>query len=65
MVRRLKEARMVKKIPTKIEKHGHVRADDYHWLREREDPEVIKYLNEETERAAKDGGIRAISRISL
>jgi oligopeptidase B len=45
---------MVKKIPTKIEKHGHVRVDDYHWLREREDPEVIKYLNEENERAAKE-----------
>jgi oligopeptidase B len=45
---------MVKKIPTKIEKHGHVRVDDYHWLREREDPEVIQYLNEENERAAKE-----------
>ena len=45
---------MVKKIPTKLEKHGHVRVDDYHWLREREDPEVIQYLNEENERAAKE-----------
>ena len=45
---------MVKKIPTKLEKHGHVRVDDYHWLREREDPEAIKYLNEENERAAKE-----------
>ena len=45
---------MVKKIPIKIEKHGHVRVDDYHWLREREDPEVIQYLNEENERAAKE-----------
>jgi oligopeptidase B len=45
---------MVKKISTKLEKHGHVRVDDYHWLREREDSEVINYLNEENERAAKE-----------
>ncbi|HEX2931616.1 MAG TPA: S9 family peptidase [Candidatus Binatia bacterium] len=45
---------MVKQIPTKLEKHGHVRMDDYYWLRERENPEVIKYLNEENERAAKE-----------
>ena len=45
---------MVKKIPTKLEKHGHVRVDDYYWLRERENPEVINYLNEENECAAKE-----------
>ena len=45
---------MPKKIPTKLEKHGHVRVDDYYWLRERENPEVIKYLNDENERAAKE-----------
>ena len=45
---------MVKKIPTKLEKHGQVRVDDYYWLRERENPEVIKYLNEENEHAAKE-----------
>src|SRR5262245_18466726 len=45
--------RMLKKISTKIEKHGHVRVDDYYWLRERENAEVIKYLNEENENAAK------------
>ena len=44
---------MPKKIPTKLEKHGHVRVDDYYWLRERDDPEVIKYLNDENEYAAK------------
>ena len=44
---------MAKKIPTKLEKHGHIRVDDYHWLRERENPEVIKYLNDENERAGK------------
>ena len=45
---------MPKKIPTKLEKHGHVRVDDYYWLRERENPEVIKYLNDENERAARE-----------
>ncbi|MGH7783823.1 MAG: oligopeptidase B, partial [Candidatus Binatia bacterium] len=36
---------MVKKIPSRLEKHGHVRTDNYYWLRERENPEVINYLN--------------------
>jgi oligopeptidase B len=27
--------------------HGDVRADDYHWLKNREDPSVIAYLEEE------------------
>jgi oligopeptidase B len=45
---------MPKKIPTKLEKHGHVRVDDYYWLRERENPEVINYLNEENEHAARE-----------
>ena len=39
----------VKKIPEKLEIHGHIRIDNYYWLRERENPEVIKYLNEENE----------------
>ena len=45
---------MVKKIPTRLEKHGHLRVDDYYWLRERDDPEVIAYLNAENENAAKE-----------
>ena len=45
---------MPKKIPTQLEKHGHVRVDDYYWLRERENPEVIRYLDEENERAARE-----------
>src|ERR1043166_6559361 len=44
---------MVKRIPTRFEKHGHVRIDDYYWLRERENPEVIAYLNAENEYAEK------------
>lgn len=36
-----------KKIPEKLEIHGHTRIDDYYWLRDREDQAVIDYLNEE------------------
>jgi oligopeptidase B len=45
---------MTKKIPTKLETHGHTRVDDYYWLRERDNPEVIQYLNDENEYAAKE-----------
>ncbi len=38
---------IAKKIPHKIEAHGHVRTDDYYWLNQREDPATIDYLNEE------------------
>jgi oligopeptidase B len=33
--------------PERLERHGHVRVDDYYWLRERENPEVIRYLEAE------------------
>ncbi len=33
--------------PTELEKHGDVRVDNYYWLRERESPEVIEYLEAE------------------
>lgn len=36
-----------KRKETKLEKHKDVRIDEYYWLRERENPEVIKYLNDE------------------
>ena len=45
---------MPKKIPTPLEKHGHVRVDNYYWLRQRDNPEVIKYLNDENEYGAKE-----------
>src|SRR5439155_24082395 len=45
---------MVKKISTKLEKHGHTRVDNYYWLRERESADVISYLNKENDRAAKE-----------
>jgi len=37
------------KKPKKLEKHGDVRIDNYYWLNDRENPEVIAYL--ETENA--------------
>lgn len=36
-------------IPHELEKHGHVRIDNYYWLNDRENPEVIDYLNKENE----------------
>ncbi len=33
--------------PVELEKHGDVRVDDYFWLRERTNPEVIRYLEAE------------------
>jgi len=33
------------KRPFEITQHGETRVDDYFWLRYREDPEVLKYLN--------------------
>lgn len=37
------------KKPKKTEIHGNVRTDNYYWLNERENPEVINYLNEEND----------------
>ena len=38
---------VAKKQPYRLEMHGDVRIDDYYWLRERDDPEVIAYLEAE------------------
>ncbi|KGO93563.1 S9 family peptidase [Flavobacterium subsaxonicum] len=35
--------------PKKLEKHGDTRTDNYYWLNERENPEVIDYLNKEND----------------
>jgi len=43
------KAPVAKVVPKRLEKHGHVREDDYYWLKERENPEVIKYLEAENE----------------
>jgi oligopeptidase B len=43
---------VAKKEPFELTAHGHTRVDNYYWLRERESPEVIAYL--EAENAYKD-----------
>lgn len=40
---------VAKKIPTKLEKHGDVRIDNYYWMNNREDQAVIDYLNAEND----------------
>ena len=40
---------VAKIIPHTLEKHGHVRTDNYYWLNQRESPEVIDYLNQEND----------------
>jgi len=39
----------VKKIPKELSMHGDARIDNYYWLNERENPDVIAYLNAENE----------------
>ncbi len=43
----LPDAPVAKIDPVSLEIHGDVRTDDYFWLRERENPEVIDYLEAE------------------
>lgn len=38
---------VAKKVEKKLIAHGHERVDPWFWLRERENPEVIRYLEEE------------------
>lgn len=38
---------IAEKKPHEMTIHGHTRTDNYFWLRERENPEVIKYLEDE------------------
>ena len=37
------------KRPYKITQHGETRIDNYYWMRDREDPEVLKYLRAESD----------------
>ncbi|RZJ30356.1 MAG: S9 family peptidase [Flavobacterium sp.] len=46
-------APIAKKIPKTLEKHGDKRIDDYYWLNDRENPEVIDYLKQENAYYAK------------
>ena len=39
-----------KAVPHRLERHGHVRTDDYYWLRDRDDPDTLAYLEAENER---------------
>lgn len=43
------KAPKAKKQAVVLRKHGDERIDDYFWLRDREDPEVIDYLNQENQ----------------
>lgn len=40
---------IAKIIPHSTEKHGHSRTDNYYWMNDKENPEVIDYLNKENE----------------
>ncbi len=40
---------IAKIIPFELQKHGNVRIDNYYWLNDRENLEVIDYLNKENE----------------
>ncbi|MEL1241866.1 S9 family peptidase [Flavobacterium flavipallidum] len=43
------QAPIAKIIPKEMEKFGDLRVDNYFWLNDRENPEVIDYLNKENE----------------
>jgi len=43
----MKKGPVAEKIPFEMEIHGDNRMDNYYWLRDRENREVINYLNEE------------------
>lgn len=41
------KAPTAKKIPVELTRHGHTRIDNYYWLKEKDNPEVIEYLEKE------------------
>ncbi len=43
---------VARRMPKTFEMHGHTRFDDYFWLRERDNPEVIEYLEAENAHVA-------------
>ncbi len=55
------EAPIAKKIDKELTVHGDTRIDPYYWLREREDPEVIEYL--EAENAYADAQMKDTERL--
>jgi len=40
---------IAKIIPKKLKKHNEIRVDNYFWLNDRENPEVVDYLNKENQ----------------
>jgi oligopeptidase B len=38
---------VARKVPRELVMHGHARVDEYYWLNQRQDPEVIAYLQAE------------------
>lgn len=40
---------IAKKVPHELEQHKHKRIDNYYWMRDRENAEVIDYLNKEND----------------
>ncbi|WP_162427340.1 S9 family peptidase [Pontibacter pudoricolor] len=40
---------VAKKVPKELTTHGDTRIDNYYWMNQREDPEVIAYLNAEND----------------
>jgi len=42
-----------KKVPFELKAHGQLRVDEYYWLRDRENPDVLEYLTAENEYAVK------------
>jgi oligopeptidase B len=53
---------VAEKRPVELEQHGYVRVDDYFWLNQREDPDVLAYLEAENAyanaRLAATSGLR-------
>jgi len=44
---------IAKKVPKELTLHGHTRIDNYYWLKEQDNPEVMAYLEEENDYAKK------------
>ena len=42
-------------IPRRLEQHGQVRIDDYYWLNDRSNPEVLAYLQKENDYSTAQG----------
>ncbi len=48
-MKRAAQGPRAKVVPYTLTKHGDVRVDNYYWLKERENPDAIAYLNAENE----------------